>query len=177
MSDGTPRVRHVPDTAEGDVNLSPLRRAWERDHVRGSTRALLDRDADAYLHQSLSTPCFDALVEAEGIWLTDADGRRFMDFHGNNVHQVGYRHPRVIDAVKRQLDTLPFSPRRFTNSYAVELAEKLGALAPGPLGKVLFAPGGTLAPQYQSPSDPTFFQYPNGTITTDPFLFLFLLLA
>ena len=102
MNDGTPRVRHVPDTAEGDVNLSPLRRAWERDHVRGSTRALLDRDADAYLHQSLSTPCFDALVEAEGIWLTDVDGRRFMDFHGNNVHQVGYRHPRVIDAIKRQ---------------------------------------------------------------------------
>jgi 4-aminobutyrate aminotransferase len=145
MSDGAPRARLVPDTAEGDVNLSPLRRAWERDHVRGSTRALLDRDADAYLHQSLSTPCFDALVEAEGIWLTDVDGRRFMDFHGNNVHQVGYRHPRVIDAVKRQLDTLPFSPRRFTNEAAVRLAERLGALAPDPLGKVLLAPGGTLA--------------------------------
>ncbi len=141
----TPGVRHVSDTSEGDVNLSPLRRAWERDHVRGATRALLDRDAAAYLHQSLSTPCFDALVEAEGIWLTDVDGRRFMDFHGNNVHQVGYRHPRVIDAVKRQLDTLPFSPRRFTNPAAVELAERLGALAPDPLGKVLLAPGGTLA--------------------------------
>ena len=135
----------APDTSEGDVNLSPLRREWERDHVRGATRDLLDRDASAYLHQSLSTPCFDALVEAEGIWLTDVDGRRFMDFHGNNVHQVGYRHPRVIDAVKRQLDTLPFSPRRFTNEAAVELAERLGALAPDPLGKVLLAPGGTLA--------------------------------
>lgn len=127
------------------MNLSPRRRAFERDHVRGATRALLDRDAAAYLHQSLSTPCFDALVEAEGIWLTDVDGRRYMDFHGNNVHQVGYRHPRVIDAVKRQLDTLPFSPRRFTNATAVELAERLGTLAPDPLGKVLLAPGGTLA--------------------------------
>ena len=141
-----PRVASgTSDSSEGDINLSPRRRAWERDHVRGITRALLDRDAAAFLHQSLSTPCFDALVEAEGIWLTDADGRRFMDFHGNNVHQVGYRHPRVIDAVKRQLDTLPFSPRRFTNATAVELAERLGALAPDPLGKVLFAPGGTLA--------------------------------
>ncbi|MCC7218587.1 MAG: aspartate aminotransferase family protein [Burkholderiales bacterium] len=148
-ADGTRTVprqaTRVPDTSEGDVNLSPLRQAWERDHVRGATRALLDRDATAYLHQSLSTPCFDALVEADGIWLTDADGRRFMDFHGNNVHQVGYRHPRVIDAVKRQLDTLPFSPRRFTNATAVELAERLCALAPDPLGKVLLAPGGTLA--------------------------------
>lgn len=132
-------------SAEGDVNLSPLRRAWDRDHVRGATRELVDRDAAAYLHQSLSTPCFDALVEAEGIWLTDAAGRRFMDFHGNNVHQVGYRHPRVIDAVKRQLDTLPFSPRRFTNAAAIELAERLCALAPDPLGKVLLAPAGTLA--------------------------------
>ncbi len=131
--------------AEGDVNLSPLRRAWERDHVGPAARALLDRDAAAYLHQSLSTPCLDALVEAEGIWLTDADGRRYMDFHGNNVHQVGYRHPRVVDAIKRQLDTLPFSPRRYTNAAAVELAERLTALAPDPLGKVLLAPGGTLA--------------------------------
>ncbi|MFO1324078.1 MAG: aspartate aminotransferase family protein [Burkholderiales bacterium] len=131
--------------AEGDVNLSPLRRTWDRDHVRPAARALLDRDAAVYLHQSLSTPCLDALVEAEGIWLTDADGRRYMDFHGNNVHQVGYRHPRVIAAVKRQLDTLPFSPRRFTNAAAVELAERLAALAPDPLGKVLLAPGGSLA--------------------------------
>ncbi len=68
-----------------------------------------------------------------------------MDFHGNNVHQVGYRHPRVMDAVRRALDTLPFSPRRFTNETAVELADRLVALAPDPLGKVLFAPGGTLA--------------------------------
>jgi 4-aminobutyrate aminotransferase len=131
--------------AEGDVNTSPLRRAWEAAHVHGATRALLDRDADAFLHQSLSTPCFNALVESDGIWLTDVEGRRYMDFHGNNVHQVGYRHPRVIAAVKTALDTLPFSPRRFTNDAAVALAERLATLAPDPLGKVLFAPGGTLA--------------------------------
>ncbi|MFO1396626.1 MAG: aspartate aminotransferase family protein [Burkholderiales bacterium] len=136
----------APDlAAEGDINLSPLRAAWEREHVHGRTRALLDRDADVYLHQSLSTPCFDALVAADGIWLTDVDGRRFMDFHGNNVHQVGYRHPRVIAAVKEQLDTLPFSPRRFTNEPAVRLAERLAHAAPDPLGKVLLAPAGTLA--------------------------------
>ena len=141
----SPPVPPADLAAEGDVNLSPLRRAWERDHVGPAARALLDRDAAAYLHQSLSTPCLDALVEAQGIWLVDADGRRYMDFHGNNVHQVGYRHPRVIDAIKRQLDTLPFSPRRYTNAAAVELAERLAALAPEPLGKVLLAPAGTLA--------------------------------
>jgi len=132
-------------SAEGDINLSPLRRAWEAEHVHGETRALLDADAKHFLHQSLSTPCFDALVASEGIWLEDVEGRRIMDFHGNNVHQVGYRHPHVMAAVRRALDTLPFSPRRFTNAAAVDLAAKLAALAPEPLGKVLFAPGGTLA--------------------------------
>jgi 4-aminobutyrate aminotransferase len=131
--------------AEGDINLSPLRREWDAAHIGPATRSLLDDDAHFFLHQSLSTPCFDALVGAEGIYLVDTEGRRFMDFHGNSVHQVGYRHPKVIDAVKRQLDTLPFSPRRFTNATAVELARRLVALAPAPLGKVLFAPGGTSA--------------------------------
>ena len=112
-------------------------------HAR--TRALLDADAEVFLRQSLSTPCFNALASCEGIWLTDVEGRRVMDFHGNNVHQVGYRHPHVIAAVKRQLDTLPFSPRRYTNQAAIDLAARLAALAPEPLGKVLFAPGGTLA--------------------------------
>ncbi len=132
-------------SAEGDVNLSPLRRAWEAEHVTGATRELVDADARHFLHQSLSTPCFDAVASCDGIWLEDVAGRRIMDFHGNNVHQVGYRHPHVMDAVRRTLDTLPFSPRRFTNAIAVDLAAKLAALAPDPLSKVLFAPGGTLA--------------------------------
>ena len=135
----------VVDASEGDVNVSPLRASWQREHIGASTHALLDRDSRAFLHQSLSTPCLNALSESEGIWLTDAEGRRYMDFHGNNVHQVGYRHPRIVQAVKNALDTLPFSPRRFTNGYAIELAERLCAIAPDPLGKVLFAPGGALA--------------------------------
>jgi len=140
--------------SEGDVNLSPLRREWDATQVGPATRALLDADAQVFLHQSMSTPCFDAVVAADGIWLTDTEGRRLMDFHGNSVHQVGYRHPRVIAAVKRQLDTLPFSPRRFTNATAIELARRLVAKAAAahpandpraPLAKVLFAPGGTSA--------------------------------
>jgi 4-aminobutyrate aminotransferase len=131
--------------SEGDVNLSPLRRAWEAENVGVATRALLDADSEHFLHQSLSTPCLNALAACDGIWLEDIEGRRIMDFHGNNVHQVGYRHPHVIEAVKRALDKLPFSPRRYTNAAAVELAAKLSSLAPDPLLKTLFAPGGTSA--------------------------------
>jgi 4-aminobutyrate aminotransferase len=66
-----------------------------------------------------------------------------MDFHGNSVHHIGYGHPRLLDAVRRQMEELPFSPRRFTNEPAVALAEKLAAITPGTLGKVLFAPTGS----------------------------------
>jgi 4-aminobutyrate aminotransferase len=131
--------------AEGDVNLSPLRKRWEAEHLAPSTRELLADDAKYFLHQSLSTPCFNALASASGIWLQDVEGRRYMDFHGNSVHQVGHGHPRVVQAVKAALDTLPFSPRRFTNDAAVTLARRLVELAPGDLAKVLFAPGGTSA--------------------------------
>ena len=107
--------------AEGDINSSPLRREFEAAHLHARTRELLDADADVFLHQTLSTPCFNALASCDGIWLTDLEGRRVMDFHGNNVHQVGYRHPHVMAAVRHQLDTLPFSPRRFTNTKTYSL--------------------------------------------------------
>jgi len=137
--------RLVDSSTEGDINVSARRREWQARHIGPSTRSLLEADAKHFLHQSLSTPCLDVLAEADGIYLTDLEGRRFIDFHGNNVHQVGYRNPRVIAAVRSALDSLPFSPRRFTNRYAVDLAARLTALAPGTLNKVLFAPGGTEA--------------------------------
>jgi len=131
--------------SEGDLNISPARAAWARTHIDADTQHALDEDARHFLHQSLSTPCLNALVSCEGIYLVDRAGRRIMDFHGNNVHQVGYRNPRVMHAVKEQLDTLPFCPRRYANDPATALAKRLGDLAPGNLNRVLFAPGGTSA--------------------------------
>ncbi len=66
-----------------------------------------------------------------------------MDFHGNNVHQVGFANPDVIAAIKAQLDELSFCTRRYTNRVAVDLARKLAEIAPGDLNKVLLCPGGT----------------------------------
>jgi 4-aminobutyrate aminotransferase len=138
-------ARLADASAEGDVNLSAHRKAWQAGHVSVASRALLEADARYFLHQSLSTPCLESLAEAEGVYLVDLEGRRYIDFHGNNVHQVGYRNPRVLAAIRAALDTLPFSPRRFTNQYAVDLARRLTELAPGDLNKVLFAPGGAEA--------------------------------
>jgi 4-aminobutyrate aminotransferase len=131
--------------SEGDSNVSPRRAAWAKANIDAETRRLLDEDARVFLHQSLSTPCLNVLSGCEGIYLTDRQGRRYMDFHGNNVHQVGFGNPRVIEAIKAQLDALSFCTRRYTNEPAIRLASKLAALAPGDLNKVLFAPGGTTA--------------------------------
>ncbi len=128
--------------SEGDLNVSPRRAAWSRSHIDKDTRAWLDRDERVFIRQSLSTPCLDVLRACDGIYLEDLQGRRYMDFHGNSVHQVGFGHPRVVQAIKDQLDRLPFCTRRYTNAPAIELAEALAALAPGDLNKVLFAPGG-----------------------------------
>lgn len=104
---------------------------------------MIAEDAKLFLHQSVSTPCLSAIRKAEGIWIEDVAGRRYMDFHGNNVHHIGYGHPKLIAAIKRQLDELPFAPRRFTCAPAIELARKLAAIAPGRLEKVLYTTGGS----------------------------------
>lgn len=130
---------------EGDINQSPRRRRYVEAHRGEAAAALIDADAELFLHQSLSTPCLDAVRGCDGIYLETADGRRLMDFHGNSAHQVGYGNPRVVDAIRKQLAELPFCPRRFTNRYAVDLARKLTTLAPPPLRKVLFAPSGAVA--------------------------------
>ncbi|MBW2441920.1 MAG: aspartate aminotransferase family protein [Deltaproteobacteria bacterium] len=131
--------------SEGDINISPRRDKWQAEHIDTESRRLLEEDARYFLKQSLSTPCLNTMRSCEGIYIEDMQGRRYMDFHGNNVHQVGFANPDVISAIKKQLDELPFCTRRYTNRVAVELAKKLAAIAPGSLGKSLFCPGGAEA--------------------------------
>ena len=100
----------APSDSEGDGNKSPRRKEWKARNLDDATRALVDADSRYFFHQSLSTPCISAIRKAEGIWLEDMAGRRFMDFHGNNVHHIGYGHPRLVEALKRQIDDLPFTP-------------------------------------------------------------------
>ena len=86
---------------------------------------MLAEDERYFLQQSVSTPCLNAIAKAEGIWIEDTGGRRYMDFHGNNVHHIGYGHPRLKRAIAAQMDALPFAPRRYTCETSVALARKL----------------------------------------------------
>jgi 4-aminobutyrate aminotransferase len=146
----SPNGQNSPDPlaalrTEGDINLSPNRQAWACEHIDAETRRWLEEDERVFLHQSLSTPCLNVLKSCSGATITDLQGREYLDFHGNCVHQAGFGNPRVIEAIIDQLRELPFSPRRYTNVPAIKLARKLTDLAPGDLNRVLFAPGGTAA--------------------------------
>ncbi len=131
--------------SEGDLNLSEQRLEWQKRNSNPETDSWLTRDSDVFLHQSLSTPCLDVIEATSQNGIKNLQGKTYLDFHGNSVHQVGFGHPKVLDAIRSQLDSLPFCPRRFTNRSAIRLAERLVELSVDGLDKVLFAPGGTSA--------------------------------
>ena len=135
----TAKITHT----EGESNTSEVRARWQNQTHNPVSAPLIQRDSDAFLHQSLSSPCVATIKKAQGSWIEDHDGKRYLDFHGNSVHHIGYGHPRLLAAIKQQLDDLSFAPRRFTCEPAVELAEKLAAIAPENLNKVLFSTGGS----------------------------------
>jgi 4-aminobutyrate aminotransferase-like enzyme len=68
------------------------------------------------------------IVKGEGAWLIDGSGRRFLDIY-NNVTSLGHCHPRVVDAICRQVATLATNTR-YLHETILELAERLLATVP-----------------------------------------------
>jgi 4-aminobutyrate aminotransferase len=131
---------------QGDINTTPSRRKfWER-NLSAQAKKWFDEDTKYFLHQSLSTPVLNVLTKAQGIYIEDLNGKKYIDMHGNGVHNAGFNNPEVVEAVKAQLDAeMSFCPRRYTNIPAIELAKKLAKIAPGDLCRSLFCPGGSEA--------------------------------
>ena len=77
-----PQITHT----EGESNSSEARKTWLKESIRPKSLPLMKRDADVFLHQFLSSPCVSTIAKAEGIWIGDLDGRRYMDFHGNSYY-------------------------------------------------------------------------------------------
>jgi len=72
--------------------------------------------------------------EAEGAIIRDMDGKEFIDcLGGYGVFSLGHRHPKVIAAVKQQLDRLPMSSKVLFNMPMADLAELLAQITPGDL--------------------------------------------
>ncbi len=88
----------------------------------------------------------DVEETAAGCYLTTASGKQYLDFVcGFGVFALGHRHPRVVEAVHRQLDRMPLSTRTFFNEGAALLAEKLAQSAPGNLQYTFFSNSGAEA--------------------------------
>ncbi len=85
-------------------------------------------------------------AHAEGVWITDSSGARYLDFSsGYGVMVHGYRHPKIIEAARRQLDTLTMSSRVLFSREAAELAERLAQVTPGDLSLSFLSTSGTEA--------------------------------
>jgi ornithine--oxo-acid transaminase len=91
------------------------------------------RDAMALAEQygaSNYKPLPIVIAEAEGIWVTDPDGNRYMDMlSAYSALNQGHRHPRIIEALKRQADKVTLTSRAFHNEVSGSFFEKLARYA------------------------------------------------
>ena len=83
------------------------------------------------------------LVRGEGVWLYDADGRKYLDMY-NNVPHVGHCHPQVVEAICRQAETLN-THTRYLHENVVNLAERLTGKLPDELDTAMFCCTGSEA--------------------------------
>jgi len=82
-------------------------------------------------------------VRGEGVWLYDADGRKYLDMY-NNVPHVGHCHPQVVAAICRQAETLN-THTRYLHENVVNLAERLTGKLPDELDTAMFCCTGSEA--------------------------------
>ncbi|MBK7239233.1 MAG: aspartate aminotransferase family protein [Flavobacteriales bacterium] len=101
-----------------------------------------------HLAQTSPHPLALDIVHAEGCYLTDRSGKRYLDLvAGLAVNNTGHRHPKVVTAIKAQCDrylhVIPYG--EFIQEPQVKFAEKLTSLLPNGLDSVYFVNSGTEA--------------------------------
>lgn len=130
---------------QGDNNSTDKRKSFHQKLDR-ETQHWIEEDSKCFLHQALSTPVMNVLSKTEGAYIVDLNGKKYLDLHGNGVHNAGFTNAKVVEAVKAQLDqSLAFTPRRYTNIPAINFAKKIIEITPAGLDRVLFCPGGSEA--------------------------------
>lgn len=86
------------------------------------------------------------MVEARGAWLTDAAGKRYLDFGtGISVTNCGHNHPQIVEAAHRQLDRVWHGGGTFRYDSYVSAAEQLVSVAPEPIDQFFFMNSGAEA--------------------------------
>jgi 4-aminobutyrate aminotransferase-like enzyme len=113
----------------------------------------LDSEALRSLQREYLFPCVDTyyseplvVAKAKGMYVTDADGREYLDFFGGILTvSVGHCNDDVNRALSAQNETLQHVSTLYVNIPQVELARRLAEIAPGPLRKSFFTSSGTEA--------------------------------
>lgn len=101
-----------------------------------------------HVAQTSETPLALEIVHAEDIYLTDTNGKKYMDLiSGISVSNVGHRHVKVVNAIKAQLDKYMHLMvyGEYIQSPQVLLAQKLSEYLPENLNAVYFVNSGTEA--------------------------------
>jgi 4-aminobutyrate aminotransferase-like enzyme len=144
---GEPGARAFLDAMEAMGIDAVARRFSEACHGlpyrRSATSDLLERRRRALPRSPLFYEHPVHLVRGEGVWLSDPDGRRYLDCY-NNVPVVGHSHPRVVQAVTQQQRLLA-THSRYLHEAIVELAEQLQATLPPGLDAVMLVNSGSEA--------------------------------
>lgn len=85
------------------------------------------------------------LEKAEGLYCWDTEGKRYFDAIGGIfVAVLGHRHPRVMEAMRRQMDRMTFAPPLHgIADVALDFVEKIGTVTPGNLNYVKPFSGGS----------------------------------
>ncbi len=102
----------------------------------------------SHLGQTSPSPMLLEIEKAEGIWLFGTDGKKYLDLiSGVSVSNTGHRHPKVINAVKDQLDNYMHLMvyGELIQSPQVRYAQKLVSLLPGNLDSCYFVNSGSEA--------------------------------
>ncbi|MCE3278572.1 MAG: ornithine/acetylornithine aminotransferase [Bacteroidetes bacterium] len=101
-----------------------------------------------HVAQTSDSPLALEIVKAEGVHLFDADGKKYIDLiSGISVSNVGHRHPKVVTAIKDQLDKYMHLMvyGEFIQTSQTRLAKALAAILPDNLTSVYFVNSGTEA--------------------------------
>jgi len=87
-----------------------------------------------------------AVERAEGVYMWDHDGKRYLDFSSQLVNtNIGHQHPKVVAAIKEQADLLCTVAPQHANLRRAELAQMVCELAPGDIDMAFFTNGGAEA--------------------------------
>jgi len=101
-----------------------------------------------HVGQTSQTPLALEIVRAEGIYMYNTDGKKYIDLvSGVSVNNVGHRHPKVVEAVKNQLDKYMHLMvyGEYIQSPQVQYAELLTKQLPDTLNSVYFVNSGSEA--------------------------------